>query len=178
MNNIASIETDSISSSDDLPSLSRPKTSTPYANNNGQQTGQSATCMTTDDDSESTMQLVIEVVYHHNDKTYREWYPNNTKADASILCRIKTLNLLWNELRSFNRDINLYIYFFYSDLAKVHLRKTGQPCIVAMRGEIYKPRRQAYGINLGFNSSCFCSHCPEVSNWEIQNSVYSLTLLQ
>lgn len=95
--------------------------------------------MTTDDDSESTMQLVIEVVYHHNDKTYREWYPNNTKADASILCRIKTLNLLWNELRSFNRDINLYIYFFYSDLAKVHLRKTGQPCIVAMRGDIINP---------------------------------------
>lgn len=174
MNNIESIETDSFSSSDDLPSLSRPKTSTPNANNNGQQTGQSATCMTTDDDQESTMQLVIEVVYHHNDKTYREWYPNNTKADVSV----KTLNLLWHEV--FQQRHKFIYLFFDSDLAKVHLRKTGQPCTVAMRGEIYKPRRQAYGVNLGFNSSCFCSYYPEVSKWEIQNSVsvYSLTLQQ
>lgn len=174
MNNIESIETDSFSSSDDLPSLSRPKTSTPNANNNGQQTGQNATCMTTDDDQESTMELVIEVVYHHNDKKYREWYPNNTKADVSV----KTLNLLWHEV--FQQRHKVIYLFFDSDLAKVHLRKTGQPCIVAMRGEIYKPRRQAYGVNLRFNSSCFCSYCPEVSKWEIQNSVsvYSLTLQQ
>lgn len=112
MNNIESIETDSFSSSDDLPSLSRPKTSTPNANNNGQQTGQSATCMTTDDDQESTMQLVIEVVYHHNDKTYREWYPNNTKADVSV----KTLNLLWHEV--FQQRHKLYIYFLIQILLK------------------------------------------------------------
>ena len=82
MNNVASIESDSFSSSDDLPSLSRPKTSTPNATDHEQRTGLSVTGMPADED-ENTLQLVIEVIFHHNEKTYREWYPNNAKAEVS-----------------------------------------------------------------------------------------------
>lgn len=82
MNNVASIESDSFSSSDDLPSLSRPKTSTPNATDHEQRTGLSVTGMPADE-GENTLQLVIEVIFHHNEKTYREWYPNNAKAEVS-----------------------------------------------------------------------------------------------
>lgn len=77
---------------------------------------------------------------------YREWYSNNSKAVASIFAESKKLNLLWNELKPFNRDKNLYINHFIQILLNTSL-KTGQQYIVAMRN-LYTPTPGLHRVHL------------------------------
>lgn len=103
-----------------------------------------------------------------NRKCIGNGIPTIVKLLQVFFAESKKLNLLWNELKPFNRDKNLYNNHFIQILLNTS-PKTGQQYIVAMRN-LYT-RHQAY---IGFTSSWFCSQCPEGSNF--RNSEFNFSV--
>lgn len=81
---------------------------------------------------------------------YRECIENGIPTIVKLLqvffAESKKLNLLWNELKPFNRDKNLYINHFIQILLNTSL-KTGQQYIVAMRN-LYTPTPGLHRVHL------------------------------